>query len=198
MKTKIAAGIVMIMSFLLMTTSVFAAGFGLSPSKVEFDVPAAGSKTQEFVIYNFNGKLEVSLENIPLRVETQTIQINADGNGEVIELTFYGDELLGNQVFDGKICFLAKVNNSVGTGIKVKAKINQIGSSQMSSLSQPESEAKLEQPVKSSEKAVNPAESSDSWFSSVTPTYGFLIVILLFLILIMLIAVLVILNRESY
>jgi len=201
MKTRIMVGILSIVVFLSMTTSVFAAGFGLSPSKVvEFDVPASGSTIQEFTIYDFNGELEVSLEDIPLRVEPQTIQIDQVGaEGEVIELIFYGDESLGDQVFEGKVRFLPKTTDAIATGIKVKAIVHQVGSSQESS-SQPE---QLPEQLAEPEEAVSPTELSEE---TVSPLESFLssswvllaMIVLKVLTVILLLVVVILLVKEVW
>lgn len=124
--------------FLLTVTPVLAVGFGVSPPRVEFDVAADGNTDVEFLVYNFDGNLQVSLEDIPLRVEPMTVPVTAGDEGSKITLTFYGDESLGSQVFEGKIRFLAMSSGNVAVGIKVKATINHIASGQP--LPQPEEE----------------------------------------------------------
>ena len=107
-----------------------AQGLGISPPSVEFDVPANGSTEVEFLVYDFTGNLEISLENIPLRVEPTTVSVTAKEEGTRVVLTFYGDESVGSQVFNGKIRFLAMTGGTVAMGIKVKATINHIASGQ--------------------------------------------------------------------
>lgn len=105
---------------------MLAAGFGISPPSVEFDVPANGNTQMEFLVYNFTGDLQVSLEDIPLRVEPEIVPVDVGEEGCKVLLTFYGDESLGSQVFNGKIRFLALTSGNVAIGIKVKATINHI------------------------------------------------------------------------
>jgi len=109
---------------------VLAAGVGISPPSVEFDVPADGSTEVEFLVYDFNGDLEISLEDIPLTVEPTTVPVTASAEGTKVVLTFYGDESLGSQVFKGKIRFLAVTGTTVAMGIKVRATVNHIASGQ--------------------------------------------------------------------
>ena len=99
---------------------------GVSPGIVEFAVPADGSTTVEFLVYDFTGDLEISLEDIPLRVEPETVYVTASEGGSPIELTFYGDPSLSSQVFNGKIRFLGLTGGTVATGIKVRATVNHI------------------------------------------------------------------------
>lgn len=107
-----------------------AQGVGISPPSVEFDVPADGSAEVEFLAYDFTGDLEISLEDIPLRVEPTTVSVTAEEQGSEVVLIFYGDESLGSQVFTGKIRFLAMTGDTVAMGIKVKATINHIAAGQ--------------------------------------------------------------------
>ena len=115
-----------------------AQGLGISPPSVEFDVPANGSTEMEFLVYDFTGDLEISLEDIPLRVEPTTVPVAAKEGGTRVVLTFYGDESLGSQVFNGKIRFLAMTGGTVAMGIKVKATINHIASGQPLSQTTPQ------------------------------------------------------------
>lgn len=114
---------------LLCATPVLAAGLSISPGVVEFNVPADGSTTVEFIVYEFTGNLEISLEDIPLTVEPTTVSVTKEGGTRVV-LTFYGDESLGSQVFNGKIRFLALTGGTVAMGIKVRATVNHIASGQ--------------------------------------------------------------------
>ena len=109
---------------------VLAAGLAISPPSVEFDVPAGGSTEVEFLVYDFTGDLEISLEDIPLRVEPTTVPVTTKEGGTEVVLTFYGDESLDSQVFNGKIRFLAMTGGTVAMGIKVKATVNHIASGQ--------------------------------------------------------------------
>lgn len=115
---------------LLCAVPVLAAGFSISPASIEFDVPASGSTTVEFLVYDFGGDLEISLEDIPLRVEPEKVSVVASEEGTPIELTFYGDESLGSQVFNGKIDFLAISGGNIAFGIKVKATVTHISIAQ--------------------------------------------------------------------
>jgi hypothetical protein len=76
------------------------------------------------------GNLEISLEDIPLTVEPTTVSVTAKEEGSEVVLTFYGDESVGSQVFNGKIRFLALTGGTVAMGIKVKATVNHIASGQ--------------------------------------------------------------------
>ena len=121
---KIAALATAVMLILLCATPALA--FGVSPPSIEFDVPAEGSAKVEFAVYDFTGDLQVSLEDIPLKVEPTTVSVAAGDEGTTVELTFYGDETLGSQVYNGYVRFLAMTGGTVATGIKVRAKVTNI------------------------------------------------------------------------
>lgn len=106
----------------LCATPVFAAGFGISPSSIELDVPSNGQTQVEFTVHDFTGEIQIGLEDIPLVVSPTSVYIVPTNNK--ITLTFYGNGDLGNQTYDGKITFLVMAGGNVATGIKVKALIN--------------------------------------------------------------------------
>ena len=123
---------------LAVSSSALAAGLGISPPTVEFDVPADGSATVEFLVYDFTGDLEISLEDIPLRVEPTTVSVSAKVEGTRVVLTFYGDDSLGSQVFNGKIRFLAVTGGTVAMGIKVRATVTNLVEGETPVLATPE------------------------------------------------------------
>ena len=114
----------------LCAAPALAAGLSISPPSVEFDVPADGSAEVEFLVYDFTGDLEISLEDIPLRVEPATVPVTAKEEGTKVVLTLYGDDSLGSKIYKGKIRFLAMTGGTVAMGIKVRATVNHIASGQ--------------------------------------------------------------------
>lgn len=138
---KIIALLAVIVALLATATPVLAAGLTISPPSVEVDVPAGGSTEVEFLVYDFTGDLEISLEDIPLRVEPTTVPVTAKVEGTEVVLTFYGDESLGSQLFTGKIRFLAMTGGTVAMGIKVKATVNHIASGLLEEAPVPPEEA---------------------------------------------------------
>jgi len=125
---KLAASLAAVVLILICAAPALAQGMGISPGTVEFEVPAHGTATVAFLVYDFSGDLQISLEDIPLTVEPETVHVTAseDGTPVEVELTFYGDESLGSQVFNGKIRFLALTGGTIATGIKVRATVNHI------------------------------------------------------------------------
>ena len=121
---KLVALLAAVALLIMLASPVLA--FGISPPSVEFDVPADSSVTHTFTVYDFTGDLRVSLEDIPLKVEPITVYVAAGDEGTKIEVTFYGDDSLGSQVYNGYVRFLAMTGGTIATGIKVHAKINHI------------------------------------------------------------------------
>jgi len=111
---------------LLLATPVLAASLGISPSHTELEVPGNGSATANFQVYYFNGDLQISLVDIPLKVEPETIYIEPSSEPVDIQITIYGDETLGSQVYDGYVRFLGVTGGTVAVAVKVKAKITNV------------------------------------------------------------------------
>lgn len=124
----ILAAIVML---LLLGSPLLAASLGISPSSVELEVPGDGSATADLQAYYFSGDLQVSLVDIPLRVEPETLHVDALDKPVDIQLTIYGDESLGSQVYDGYIKFLGMSGEAVALAVQVKAKVTHIVEGQL-------------------------------------------------------------------
>jgi len=151
---------------------VLAQGLGISPPSVEFDAPADGSTEVEFLVYDFTGDLEISLEDIPLRVEPTTVSVTAEEQGSEVVLIFYGDESLGSQVFTGKIRFLAMTGDTVAMGIKVKATINHIAAGQPLPETTPPETTPNTPPAGESASPTPPAPSSGAAQLPIIPLAG--------------------------
>lgn len=130
---------------LLLASPLLAASLGISPSHTELEVPGDGSAVANFKVHYFSGDLEISLVDIPLRVEPETLQIEASSEPVDIELTFYGDETLGSQVYNGYVRFLGMTGETVAVAVKVKAKVNHIVAGQPLPEEKPPEEAPPEQ-----------------------------------------------------
>ena len=109
-----------------MATPVLAASLGISPSHTELEVPGNGSATADFQVYYFNGDLQVSLVDIPLKVEPETIHVESSDEPTDIQLTIYGNETLGSQVYHGYVRFLGMSGGNVAVAVKVRATINHV------------------------------------------------------------------------
>jgi len=127
-----------IILIVLCATPALAAGLSISPPSVELDVPADGSAKVEFLVYDFTGDLNISLENIPLKVGPTTVPVTAKEGGDRVVLTLYGDESLGSRIYKGKIRFLAMTGGTVAMGIKVKATVTNLVEGKTPVLATPE------------------------------------------------------------
>jgi len=149
---------------MLCVAPALAAGLSISPASVEFDVPADGSTEVEFLVHDFTGDLEISLEDIPLTAEPTTVPVTAKEGGTKVVLTFYGDESLGSKIYEGKIRFLAMTGGTVAMGIKVRATVNQIAAGQpLSEVTSPvQEEAAAEQASSGETPApLSPSETTE-------------------------------------
>lgn len=110
----------------LLVSPALAAALGISPSHVELEVSGDGSTTADFKVHYFSGDIKVSLIDIPLTVGPQTLHIEPSGEPVDIELTIYGDESLGSQVYNGYIRFLGMSGETVAVAVRVKASVTHI------------------------------------------------------------------------
>jgi len=118
---KILAALAAIIVSILLVNPASALSFGISPSSVTMDVPASSYSEAIFTVSDFEGEVIISLEGIPLEFEPVTADVSELDNE--ITVRMYGDTTLGNQIFEGKICFLALEGNT-GAGLKVTAVIH--------------------------------------------------------------------------
>jgi hypothetical protein len=140
----ILAAVVMV---LLLASPVLAASLGISPSHVELEVPGDGSTTANFKVYYFSGDLEISLVDIPLTVEPQTLHIEPSSEPVEIQLTIHGDESLGSQIYNGYIRFLGMSGGTVAVAVKVKASVtNMVEGQPLSEKPSPEETPPQESP----------------------------------------------------
>lgn len=122
---KKLAALVAIVLVLLPASTLLAFSFGIGPPEVDFEVTADGSTVVAFyVTSDFNGSLEVSLEDIPLDFEPKEVAIAAGDSNKKVEITFYGDQSLGTNTYEGKVRFLAMTGGNVATGVKIRATVN--------------------------------------------------------------------------
>lgn len=105
---------------------VLAASLGISPSQIELDVPAEGSSIVHLKAHYFRGDIKVTLVDIPLRVEPETIHVDALAEPVDIQITIYGDPSLGSQMYDGYIKFLGMSGEMIAIAVQVRAKVTNI------------------------------------------------------------------------
>ena len=121
---KLLIIIVAIILALAAVTPALAVSLGVSPSHVELEVPADGIGLADVQIHYFSGDVEVSLVDIPLRVEPTLLHVDEDPQD--FQITIYGDESLGSQVYEGYIRFLGLSGETVAVAVRIKATITNL------------------------------------------------------------------------
>jgi hypothetical protein len=101
-------------------------GFAVGPAKLEVTVPEDGSSPAYVYITSYlDGELVVGTENLPFRVEPETIPVSATDRNQEVELLIYGDPSLEGGQYSGKITFLFYAGDNVAYGVKLSADITQ-------------------------------------------------------------------------
>lgn len=126
MKLKAIIGCILVVAMLAVASPVLALSIGVSPTHVELEVPSNGSATADVKIHYFSGDVKISLIDIPLRVEPETIHVDASSEPVPIELTVYGDESLGSRVYDGYVRFIAVSGGAATGGVQVIARVTNV------------------------------------------------------------------------
>ena len=154
---------------LIISSSALGASLGVSPSKLELEVPGDSSVTADLQVHYFKGDVQVSLVDIPLRVEPEIIQVDALVNPDDIQITIYGDESLGSQVYKGFIKFKGMSGEMIAIAVQVNATITHIVEGEPLPVTAPEPEpgslaenTEESPPASDSSSAPPPAEESDS------------------------------------
>ncbi len=142
---------------LALAAPALAASLGISPSHVELEVPGDGSATADLQVHYFSGDVQVSLVDIPLRVEPEVLHVDALAEPVDVQVTIYGDESLGSQVYNGYIRFLGLSGETVAVAVKIKATVTNIVEGQPVPKAVPE-----ETPVLEAAPEVMPEELSPS------------------------------------
>ncbi|GAI80119.1 unnamed protein product, partial [marine sediment metagenome] len=120
MKRFIGVLIVAIALMAFMAIPASAASLGISPSKIEVDVPSGGSTPVNFQVHYFSGELHVSLVDIPLEVEPTVFHITS--SPEDIVVTFR-DNTFDPQEYNGYVRFLSTGNATVGLAVNIAARV---------------------------------------------------------------------------
>ena len=126
MKLKAILGCIVVIGILLISSPVLALSIGVSPIQIELEVPSGGSTTVDVKIHYFDGDVQISLIDIPLRIEPEVISVEASESPVEVELTIYGDSSLGSKIYDGYIRFIAVSGGAATGGVQVIAKITNI------------------------------------------------------------------------
>ena len=126
MKLKVIIGCMLTAAMLLVASPALALSLGVSPTHVALEVPGNGSAIANVKMHYFTGDVKISLIDIPLRVEPEIIHVEASDKPVAIELTIYGDNSLGFQVYDGYIRFIAISGGAATGGVQVIAKVTNV------------------------------------------------------------------------
>jgi hypothetical protein len=102
-------------------------GFTVAPSRLEITVPEHGSSTAYvYITSHLDGELIVGTEDIPFRVEPETIPVSSVDKNKKVELQIYGDPAVGGGKYTGKLTFLALTDENLALGIKIDVYITKI------------------------------------------------------------------------
>jgi hypothetical protein len=129
-KLVVFLGIVFLVSSTVISGVALAdSGFAIGPAELAISVPVDGSSTSNVYITSYiDGTLIVGKENLPFRVEPETISISADDREKRVELLIYGNPTLEEGEYKGKLTFRTDSDTNVSYGIKIRATITQTGS----------------------------------------------------------------------
>jgi len=126
MKKKIVIGFALIIMLLCMASPALSLSLGASPTRVAFEVPGNGSTTIDIQLHYFDGDVQISLVDIPLRIEPEVVSVEASENPVTVRLTIYGDESLGSQIYDGYIRLIAVSGGAATGGVQIITKVTHI------------------------------------------------------------------------
>jgi hypothetical protein len=121
----------MILAVLTLFTFPFMAsgdsGFTVGPPSVSVTVPVDGEGTANvYITSGFDGEIVIGTENIPFRVEPETVSVSSADKSRKIELRFYGEESAEEGTYSGKLTFLAYTTDNLGFGVKINAEVTQL------------------------------------------------------------------------
>jgi hypothetical protein len=161
---KLALILAALLAVFMISGPALAASLGMSPSKVEVEVPADGSATVDLKAYYFSGDIQITLVDIPLTVTPETVHVDAIDNPQDFTLTIHGDPSLGSKIYDGYIRFLGGSGEMIAVAVKVKARVTNLVAGQEPVLvappttSTPAAAAPTETPV-ASEQQLQPSST---------------------------------------
>jgi hypothetical protein len=129
MKARWIALLILVTACLLaVPTAAFARAFTVGPPTVSVTVPAGGKAVSSvYITSDFDGELVVGTEDIPFRVEPETITVDSSYVQQEVQLTFYGNPSVPDGTYAGKVTFLAYSGNNVAHGVKIRADVSQVG-----------------------------------------------------------------------
>ena len=161
---RILAILATVAAVLMLSSPALAASLGISPSRVEVSVPGDGSATTDVQVHYFSGDVAVSLVDIPLRVEPEILHVDALNEPADIQLTIYGDDSLGSQVYNGYIKFVGMSGDVVAIAVQVRAKVTNIVEGQ------PIPESPAEEPLPEESSSAEPVTKEPEHLLPPRPT----------------------------
>jgi hypothetical protein len=117
-------GLLLVLLVCLIPVGVYAAGFGISPYKVDTQVEVGQSTDVSFTVSGFSGTIEVNSENLPVEIIPKTVEVL---DSSKINLKLSCDKNTTPSLYSGKLVFLAKSGDSVQSGIKVLCNLTVTG-----------------------------------------------------------------------
>jgi hypothetical protein len=130
MKKRLLAAVLPVLILVLLSVfpnmALAGGGFAIGPPSIHVTVPAdSESRTYVYITSGFDGEIAIGTENIPFRIEPETISVSSTDQNRRIELTFYGDRSVAEGTYSGKLTFLAYASGNVTHGVKINADVTQ-------------------------------------------------------------------------
>jgi len=120
MKRIIGAALIVIVLTFGLAIPVSASSLGISPSKIDIEVPQGGSAIAEFKVYYYTGDLNVTLVDLPFEVEPKVIHATTSPTDVV--LTFYASAMQPQDEYNGYVRFLSS-GNTVALAVNIVATV---------------------------------------------------------------------------
>jgi hypothetical protein len=110
-------------------------GVGLGPVKADEGIKIAPARLQiilgeddsgtavVYITSGFSGQLAIGTEDLPFRVEPESIAINDTDVNKKVELVLYATSGLEEREYRGKLTFLTRTGSNVAYGIKLNITI---------------------------------------------------------------------------
>jgi hypothetical protein len=105
-------------------------GFAVGPAQLHITIPEAGTAQAYVYITSYlEGELTVGTENLPFRIEPNTIAITSTERNQKVELVIHENTSLTAGQYSGKLTFLLYTGGDVAYGVKINANVTQLASS---------------------------------------------------------------------
>jgi hypothetical protein len=101
-------------------------GFAVGPTQLLVTTfENSSNSTYVYITSYVDGELAVGTENLPFRIEPETISIESSDQNRKIHLTVHGNTSLSSGQYNGKLTFLFYTANNVAHGVKINTTIVQ-------------------------------------------------------------------------